>query len=95
MPIYAYQCAACGETFDKIVRLSAQPSTTAPRIVCPHCNSRKVKKLVSAPRVIGNDFGESSAAEEAADAAANHTGLFGRKELNEVTRKRKKNGLAA
>ena len=91
MPIYAYHCAACGETFEKIIRSTKSP---APRVVCPVCKSRKVTKLISAPRVIGGDFGESSAAEEAADVAANHTGLFGRKELNEVTGKRKKAGLA-
>ena len=91
MPIYAYRCAACGETFDKLIRSMNEP---APRVMCPTCNSRKVKKLISAPRVIGDNFGESSVAEEAAAEASTHTGLFGRKELNAVTSKRKKNGLA-
>ncbi len=43
MPIYEYDCPACGVTFEKLVRNSANAS----KVTCPRCNSRKVKKRMS------------------------------------------------
>ncbi|MCX8045209.1 MAG: zinc ribbon domain-containing protein [Desulfobacterota bacterium] len=42
MPIYEYECRACGETFE--VFLS---NHDAPVKKCQHCKSTKIRKLVS------------------------------------------------
>lgn len=42
MPIYEYQCSACGEGFEKLVKVRA------PAPPCPECGSEDVKKQVSA-----------------------------------------------
>ncbi len=44
MPIYEYQCKACEETFETLVR----SATTSETIVCPSCNSEDVVKILSA-----------------------------------------------
>lgn len=44
MPIYGYQCEACGHTFDKLQKVSDAPLTT-----CPECNKDTLKKQISAP----------------------------------------------
>jgi putative FmdB family regulatory protein len=41
MPIYEYRCAGCGQTLEKIQRLSDPPLTR-----CPHCSGR-LEKLFS------------------------------------------------
>ena len=41
MPIYEYQCEACGHQFDIIQKISDDKLT-----VCPKCNEHKLKKLV-------------------------------------------------
>lgn len=43
MPIYEYQCTACGHRFDKLQKIS-----DAPLADCPSCNQPKLHKLVSA-----------------------------------------------
>lgn len=43
MPIYEYQCEACGHTFDTLQRISEDPLTD-----CPECGKPALKKLVSA-----------------------------------------------
>jgi putative FmdB family regulatory protein len=43
MPIYEYQCTACGARIDKLQKIS-----DAPIIDCPECSSASLKKLVSA-----------------------------------------------
>ncbi len=43
MPIYEYQCKACGHTFDTIQSFSEEPLTD-----CPICKEPTLKKLVSA-----------------------------------------------
>jgi len=43
MPVYEYQCKACGETFDLFVRSATQRTEPA----CPKCGSTKVEKAVS------------------------------------------------
>ncbi len=42
MPIYEYQCAACGHTFDTLQKVSEAPLTR-----CPECGEESLKKLVS------------------------------------------------
>ena len=46
MPIFEYDCASCGVSFEKLVRNAASASGTE-KVNCPHCNSRKVKKRIS------------------------------------------------
>lgn len=43
MPIYEYQCAACGHQFDAMQKMSEEPLKT-----CPKCNKDSLQKLVSA-----------------------------------------------
>jgi putative FmdB family regulatory protein len=43
MPIYEYECSACGARFDKLVFLSAKPQP----IDCPECSSDRVSKRLS------------------------------------------------
>ena len=44
MPIYDYECQACGHKFDALVRLGETPS-------CASCKGNDLKKLVSIPAV--------------------------------------------
>ncbi len=43
MPIYEYQCEACGHKMEKLQKVSDEPL-----IVCPECGAPKLRKLVSA-----------------------------------------------
>jgi putative FmdB family regulatory protein len=43
MPIYEYQCAACGHVVEQLQKVSE-----APLVVCPDCNKAELQKLVSA-----------------------------------------------
>lgn len=43
MPIYEYQCNACGHRFEKLQKLSADPIRD-----CPECAQAEVRKLISA-----------------------------------------------
>ena len=42
MPIYEYECQACGHEFEKWQKISDKPIK-----VCPKCKARKVEKLIS------------------------------------------------
>jgi|SRR5690606_26340069 len=57
MPIYAFQCAACGHAFDRLQKLSdADPQT------CPACDaSGQVRRQVTAPsfRLAGGGWYET------------------------------------
>ncbi len=44
MPIFDYQCASCGHTFDALQKLADKALRD-----CPACGKRTLKKLVSAP----------------------------------------------
>ncbi|BAV96616.1 FmdB family zinc ribbon protein [Lysobacter enzymogenes] len=45
MPIYAFQCHACGHTFDRLQKLSdPDPS------VCPECGADQVGRQLTAPQ---------------------------------------------
>jgi putative FmdB family regulatory protein len=46
MPLYEYQCEACGHRFEKIQKFS-DPLIEE----CPNCGERKVHKLVSSPAI--------------------------------------------
>lgn len=43
MPIYEYQCAACGHKFETLQKISDQPFSK-----CPDCGKDALKKLISA-----------------------------------------------
>jgi len=43
MPIYEYQCGACGHLYEALQKMSAEPLTT-----CPECNEPALKKKLSA-----------------------------------------------
>ena len=43
MPIYEYQCEACGHVFEKLQKISDAALTK-----CPDCDAEALKKLVSA-----------------------------------------------
>jgi putative FmdB family regulatory protein len=47
MPLFEYKCRDCGETFEKIVATSTAP------VVCKHCASPQVEKLLSVFAVAG------------------------------------------
>lgn len=42
MPLYEYECAACGEAFELLVRSSEKPA-------CPSCGSEQLEKQFSVP----------------------------------------------
>ncbi len=49
MPIYTYICNECGEQFDLLVGVTAQQE----ELKCKKCNSRNVRKTLSAFSVSG------------------------------------------
>ena len=79
MPVYEYECEACGERFDKLVRSMHQDP---PRLACPACKGTEVRRLISAPVV--HSGAESGGGGEVKEAPATKPPVFGRKELNEA-----------
>ena len=45
MPIYEYECQACGHVLDALQKVSDEPL-----VHCPSCGEGTLKKLISAPR---------------------------------------------
>ncbi len=43
MPIYEYQCQACGDEHEALQKISAEPL-----VACPACNKPELKKKISA-----------------------------------------------
>jgi putative FmdB family regulatory protein len=43
MPIYEYRCEECGRKFEQLRRMSEADKD----VICPKCESRKVKRQVS------------------------------------------------
>lgn len=56
MPIYAFQCDACGHEFDRLQKMS-DPDPDA----CPECGAPKIKRLLTAPsfRLSGSGWYET------------------------------------
>ena len=46
MPLYEYECGACGHRFERIQKFSDPPVD-----VCPNCGEKKVQKLLSSPAI--------------------------------------------
>jgi putative FmdB family regulatory protein len=94
MPIYEYRCAKCGQDFDRF--FSSFKKMTETRSTCPNCASKRVRRLVSASR-LGNSEASMNErfdrADHEASSAPGANGLLGRKEIAEITKKRKKAGL--
>ncbi len=44
MPIYEYQCAACGERLERLQRMSEPPL-----VECPTCGEPALRRLLSTP----------------------------------------------
>ncbi|NII09962.1 zinc ribbon domain-containing protein [Oleiagrimonas sp. C23AA] len=56
MPIYAFQCEACGHAFDRLQKMS-DPDPAA----CPECGKATVRRQVTAPsfRLAGSGWYET------------------------------------
>ncbi|MCL4298785.1 MAG: zinc ribbon domain-containing protein [Anaerolineae bacterium] len=48
MPIYEYECKACGQIFEVLMRTSSEP----PELHCQNCNGTELARLVSRPGLI-------------------------------------------
>lgn len=46
MPMYEYECEACGHRFERIQKFSDPPVDE-----CPQCSEHKVQKLLSSPAI--------------------------------------------
>lgn len=91
MPIYEYRCIQCGETFDRL--FASHQKMLKAKVTCPHCNSRRVRRLISAARVRSSDAATASDASDAGEDSPTSTGLLGRKEIAEITKRRQKMGV--
>jgi len=56
MPIYEFECSACGDTFDRLQKLS-DPDPSA----CPKCGALQIKRRLTAPsfRLAGSGWYET------------------------------------
>jgi putative FmdB family regulatory protein len=90
MPIYEYRCARCGQTFDRL--FTSHRKMTEAKVTCPHCNSRRVRRLISAPRLRSGDAANADTT-DAGDESPTSSGLLGRKEIAEITRQHQKMGV--
>jgi putative FmdB family regulatory protein len=56
MPIYGFECAACGHHFDRLQKLADPDPTT-----CPACGAEAVKRQITAPsfRLAGSGWYET------------------------------------
>lgn len=53
MPVYEFRCLDCHKDYERVARYD--PSGTYSEIACPSCESKKKKKKVSMPVVMGTD----------------------------------------
>lgn len=65
MPLYEFDCASCGEPFEKLVR----SSQTVNEVVCPTCGSPHVTRRLSTFAVRGGASGGNAAASGGASCA--------------------------
>ena len=71
MPIYEYQCNACGQRFEQI-----QKFADAPIDVCPMCGKATVQRLLSAPafQFKGSGWYITDYAKKSGDSGSDKTG---------------------
>jgi putative FmdB family regulatory protein len=69
MPIYAFQCAECGHSFDRLQKMSDPDPET-----CPSCGAHQVKRQLTAPsfRLSGSGWYETDFKKDG-DKKRNHT----------------------
>jgi putative FmdB family regulatory protein len=79
MPIYAFECTACGHTFDKLQKIS-DPDPE----VCPACGKPTVKRQLTAPsfRLAGSGWYETDFKKEG-DKKRNLAGEGGESKTSE------------
>ena len=72
MPLYEYECEACGSRFERIQKFSDPPVD-----VCDKCGERKVRKLVSSPAIqfkgsgfYINDYAKKGAGTDSSSSAS-------------------------
>ena len=46
MPLYEYECSACGHRFERIQKFSDPPVEA-----CPNCGKKSIQKLMSSPAI--------------------------------------------
>ncbi|SNY96066.1 FmdB family zinc ribbon protein [Halomonas sp. hl-4] len=90
MPIYEYECKACGHRMDKLQKISADPLTD-----CPACEDASLSRLVSAAgfRLAGGgwyetDFKTGSKKNLAADAKSATAETGGQKSASSEPKKK-------
>lgn len=91
MPIYEYRCAQCGATFERW--FASHQEMPKAKVTCPSCNSRRVRRLITAARMKSGGDTTAGEAADAGDDSPTSTGLLGRKEIAEITKRRQKMGL--
>lgn len=53
MPVYDFRCLNCKKRFEQRIAYADYEST---KVVCPHCGSGSVDRLIGRVRVIGNSM---------------------------------------
>ena len=71
MPLYEYQCDACGTRFERIRKFSDPPLTE-----CPNCGADGVRKLVSSPAFTfkGSGWYVTDYAKKSGDSSSSSSG---------------------
>jgi putative FmdB family regulatory protein len=74
MPLYEFECEACGKRFERIQKFS-DPNPE----VCPHCGKGPVKKLLSSPAIQfkGSGFYITDYAKKSSSEAGSKSGGTG------------------
>jgi len=62
MPIFDYQCASCGKTYDIFHKVRE----VIDDIECPHCGSHEYRKLMSVPAAFSETSGSSASSDSSA-----------------------------
>lgn len=78
MPIYDYQCSACGHEFEELVRLNETPN-------CPSCGASAPKRLMSVPAAPGRSKAVVASARQQA-AREGHLSNYSRAERQKLGR---------
>ena len=63
MPVYEYECEACEEQFELLIRSAGE------KAVCPHCQSKKLTRLFST-FAAHSDAGQPECAKSCPSASA-------------------------
>jgi putative FmdB family regulatory protein len=86
MPIFEYECLACGESGDYVVIGSAR----RPRPTCEHCQSKRMRRVMSAFALHQSEgsrldnFNPSSARDDSFYKDSRNVGLWAKKRAKEM-----------